>query len=150
MDNDFASLLAKMDAVKGAALKKAQRKALRAVGDIVKTAIVERAPERVSDTPSGTALAPGALKADIRVRVHIATDEKTATDTSRVTIGPGKATAHVARWVENGHANPKADKGRKNTPAHPFIRPAADAVQQKTIDEYESIMTTEIQKVMNG
>jgi HK97 gp10 family phage protein len=150
MDNEFANLIAKMDGVKGEQLKKAQRKALRAVGDIVKTAIVEHAPERVSDTPSGTALAPGALKADIRARVHIAADEKMATDTSRVTIGPGKATAHVARWVENGHANSKAVKGAKNTPAHPFIRPAADAVKQTTIDEYEAIMTAEIQKVMNA
>lgn len=149
MDKDFADLIAKLDAVNGEALKQAQRKALKRVGEIVKTAIVERAPERTEATPGSNALPPGALKADIRATVHISRDEKAATDTSRVTIGPGKKTAHVARWVENGHANPRARKGKKNTPAHPFVRPAADASERQALEEYEAIMTAEITKVMN-
>ncbi len=99
MEADFAALIARFDRANGDGLKQAQRKALSAVGQIVKTAIVAAAPVRVDDTPSGTALQPGALKADIKARVHIATDAKAATDSSRVTIGPGKATAHVANWV---------------------------------------------------
>jgi HK97 gp10 family phage protein len=151
MEADFATIIAKLDAANGEGLKRAQRKALKAVGQIVQEAIVAAAPVRVDDTPSGTALKPGALKDDIKARVHIATDEKVATDNSRVTIGPGKATAYVANWIENGHANPKAKsaKAKKNTPAYPFVRKAADSVQQKAQAEYEAVMKAEIAKVMD-
>jgi HK97 gp10 family phage protein len=150
MESDFLRLIAKFDAIKGDELKKAQRKALKAVGKIVQDAIVARAPVRVDDTPSGNALAPGALKADIQVHVHIASDAKAATDISSVTIEPGKATAHVALWVERGHANPKAKKGLTTTPAYPFIRPAQDSVEQAAVTEYETIVTAEIERVMNA
>ena len=150
MESDFATLIAKFDRINGEGLKTAQRKALKAVGKIVQEAIVAKAPVRTDGTPAGTALKPGELKADIKARVHISTDVKAATDTSCVIIGPGKKTAHVARWVENGHINTKAVKGAKNTPSHPFIRPAYDATKQTVLDEYEAIMTAEIAKEMNN
>ena len=150
MEADFANLIAKFDRINGEGLKAAQRKALKAVGKTVQETIIAKAPVRTDGTPAGNALKPGELKADIKARVHIATDAKAATDTSYVTIGPGKKTAHVARFVENGHVNTKAVRGAKNTPAHPFIRPAADATRQTVLDEYEAIMTAEISKEMNN
>ena len=163
MDDGFAELLSKLESLKGDGKAKAERKALRAVGALVQAAIVEAAPVRVQ-TPSGTALAPGALKADIRVRVHIAADANAASDISRVTIGPGKDTAHVAQWVETGHESVHGGYSRddgnggrrgpgkvdgKRVDAHPFIRPAADAVEQKAIDTYTTVMTDEIKKAMH-
>jgi HK97 gp10 family phage protein len=150
MEADFAALIAKFDKINGEGLKQAERKALKVVGKLVQDAIVAKAPVRTDGTPAGNALKPGALKADIKARVHISSDAKAAQgDTSYVSIGPGKATSHVARWVENGHANPKAVKGAKTTPAHPFVRPAADATKQASIDTYEAIMTAEIAKELN-
>lgn len=149
MDQAFNDLLEKMDRLKGDALKQANRKALRQVGTLYQQAIQERAPVR-SEGHAGNALPPGALKDDVRVYVHIADDAKADTDTSRVTIGPGKKTAHVAKWIEEGHENPKAQKGLKRTPAHPYIRPAADATEQKAIETYQAVMTAELQQVMNG
>lgn len=152
MTDGFDLLQAKLTALTGDALARAERKALRAVGKLVKDAIVERAPEQVGDTPGGD-LAPGALKADIRAVVHIASDVKAATDVSRVTIGPGKDTAHIARFVEDGHANARYGGTNRhtspNTPAHPFVRPAADATREAAVDLYASVMTEEVQKAMN-
>ena len=153
MPKDLAELQARLHSLASDARIAAERKALRAVGTLVQTAIVERAPQQ-SSTPHGE-LAPGELKADIKARVHIATDENAATDVSRVTIGPTSKTAYVANFVENGHANrprnkPSSRARKENTPAHPFIRPAQDATQQKAIDLYAEIMAAEIQKVMNG
>lgn len=148
MQDGYAELAAKLQSIAGEGRVAAERKALKAVGQLVQAAIVARAP--VQSTTGHGDLAPGELKADIKARVHIANDEKAATDFSRVTVGPTKKTAYVANFVENGHANPKAQKGLKNTPAHPFIRPAADSTKQEATELYTEILTEEIQKVMNG
>lgn len=125
-------------------VKKIIRKALRAGGTVMQAAIEERAPER-PELPSGTALPPGALRADINMVAT--TDEAGATALS---VGPGKYTKHVASWVEYGHMmvvggrrslkNGKVSgKGRLTTvngteltqvPAHPFIRPAYEASRE--------------------
>lgn len=146
MEADFQNLLNKLNNLKGEGRQKAERKALKAVGSLIQEAIVARAPVQ-SGTPHGD-LAPGELKADIKVRVHISKDEDAGLDSSSVSIGPGSKTSHIARFVENGHANPKATKGKKNTPAHPFIRVALDATREKAIDLYESVITEEINKAM--
>ncbi|AEU36180.1 HK97-gp10 family putative phage morphogenesis protein [Granulicella mallensis] len=149
MPNEFSDLIAKLDALKGDALKKAERKALTEVGQIVKTAIVERTPVQ-SGVAEGL-LKPGELAANIKAAVHIASDKSTTTgDVSSVTIGPGTAvTRSVANWVENGHANARATKGKKTTDPHPFIRPAQDATQQQAIDAYAATMTAEVTKALN-
>lgn len=148
MANEFADLQQNLAALKGETLKRAERKALTRVGQIVKAAIVERTPVQ-SGVPEGL-LAPGELAASIRASVHIANDEGTTVgDTSRVTIGPGTAkTRTVANWVENGHANPRAKKGLQHTPAHPFVRPAQDATEQQAIEAYAETMAAEVQKAM--
>lgn len=148
MPNEFSDLIAKLDSLKGDALKKAERKALTEVGEIVQTAIVERT--RIHSGVAEGILAPGELAASIKATVHIATDLSTTKgDVSRVMIGPSTAaTRSVANWLENGHANPRATKGNKNTPAYPFIRPAQDATQQQAIDTYAATMTAEVTKAL--
>ena len=148
MPNEFSALIAKLDAVKGDALKQAERKALTEVGQIVKTAIVERTRVQ-SGVPEGI-LKPGELAASIKATVHIASDEATTKgDVSRVTIGPNsQATRSVANWIENGHVNARATTGEKNTPPYPFIRPAQDATQQQAVDAYAATMTAEVTKAL--
>ena len=148
MDDGFADLIAKLDAVKGDELKKAHRKALKRVGKIIQDAIVSVAPVQAG-VPEGL-LEPGQLRESITTRVHIATDESTITgDNDRVTIGPNtKVTKAVANWVENGHANARAKTSSKRTKPHPFVRPSFDAVEQTAIDAYAETMTIEVKKAL--
>ena len=62
-DEAFNPLLKKFEVLKGPALRRAERRALRAVGEVFVAAIVAQAPERVDDVPAGEALAKGELKA---------------------------------------------------------------------------------------
>jgi HK97 gp10 family phage protein len=121
-----------------ARVKKIVRKALNKGAKVEQAALRERAPER-PDLPSGTALPPGALKADIVI------GNTTDGDNLAVIVGPGKYTRHAAGWVEYGHQmvvggrrkvgknGNVTGKGRlvkvngtelTQVPAHPFIRPA--------------------------
>ena len=116
--------------------------ALEAGADVFQEAVAQAAPER-PDLPSGTALPVGALKQDIEI--HRGKDDQGA---PAVIIGPGKYTAHVARWVEYGHRLVRGgySKVLKNgktrgpgkevsqVPAHPFIRPAYEAVRDTAVD----------------
>ena len=143
--NDFQAVIDQLSALKGDALIEAERKALRAVGSLIQGALIEKAPIQ-SSKPHGS-LEPGALRADIKARVHVATDQSTTTgDVSRVTVGPGPKTAHVALWVENGHANARATKGAATTPAHPFTRPVRDAIEDKAVALYKDTMLAELAK----
>lgn len=127
------------------------RKALKAGGDVLQKAIVERAPVlEMPQSPNSTALPPGALKGDITLKVTVAQGGGTAV------VEPGKFTRHVARWVEYGHhmvrggyakfsgpgASAKQLRGAgkwlkdNDVPPHPFIRPAVEAA----IDEATRVM----------
>lgn len=146
MPDEFATLRAQLDELKHDALDKAERKALRQVGDLITAAIVEVCP-----TQAGVAeglLEAGQLKASFAPVVHIAKDESIASgDTSKVTIQPNtKVTRDVAKWVEDGHQGPHGSD--KRTIPHPFIRPAADATEQKAVDLYASVMTEEMSKAL--
>ena len=149
--DDFQALKAKLDGLSGEIRIKAERKSLRAVGDLFQTAIIELAPEQ-SETSHGD-LPPGALKASIKARVHVSTDEGVTTgDVSKVTIGPGRSTEYVANWVENGHAGRRSatrEGPARNVPAHPFVRPAFDANEDKAVDLYAETMAAEIEKAMS-
>jgi HK97 gp10 family phage protein len=146
MQDEFAVLRAQLDALKHDALDKAERKALRQVGELITTAIVEVCPVHAGK-PEGL-LEPGQLKESFHATVHIASDEKIASgDTSRVTIQPNtKLTRDVAKWVEDGHLGSHGNE--KRTKPHPFIRPAADANEQKAVDLYATVMTEEITKAL--
>jgi hypothetical protein len=81
------------DLGQGPAIEKVERRAMRAGGRIVQQAITDAAPVR-PDLPSGTALPPGALKADILLSVV-----KESDGSITAIIRPGKLTLHVARWL---------------------------------------------------
>jgi HK97 gp10 family phage protein len=134
-----------------ARVKKIVRKALKKGAKIEQAAMRARAPER-PDLPSGTALPPGALKADITI------GNTTDGENLAVIVGPGKYTRHAAGWVEYGHqmvvGGRRSVKNGKVTgkghlvtvngttlsvvPAHPWIRPAyeesATAVTTAIVD----------------
>jgi HK97 gp10 family phage protein len=113
--------------------------AVRAGGEVIRDAMISAAPILDERTAHSTALAPGALKADIKVRMSKREAEKQGEPVA--VIGPGKKTARVARWVEYGHRLVKGGqlkilangrtKGRGKLVGevveHPFLRPAFEA-----------------------
>jgi HK97 gp10 family phage protein len=137
-------LNAKMESLQKGSFEKAARKALRVAGKVVQTAIRERAPIRVDAHHSGTALPVGALAADINLGNVKHPD---GTEAYQISIGAGKHTAHVARFVEYGHENAK---GSGHTPAHPFIRPAYEASEAAAATALVTTFMEEQEKVMNG
>ena len=146
---ELADLKAKLDAANGQALRDAERKALTAMGKLVQGAISEKAPERTKY--DGGDLKPGELKAGFKVSVHIASDSATinSSDNSRVTIAPKADIAHVARFVEDGHANPPGSK-TENTPGHPYVRPAFEETQEQAVEIYVSTLTEALQKALDA
>jgi hypothetical protein len=122
------------------------RRALIEGGRVFQAAVRSRAPVRLP-FPSGSALPPGALAADIEIRFGRNDEGLPA-----AIIAPGKFTAHVARWVEYGHrqirggynriikvgkyAGKQRGTGREvgePVPEHPFIRPAYEAAREPAV-----------------
>jgi HK97 gp10 family phage protein len=141
------------------AARKIARNALRKGGEVMRDAIMERAPER-PDLPSGTALPVGALAADIRMGAT--TDDG---GNPSEWVGPGKFTSHAARWVEYGHRQVKGGRSRllksgktrgpgkemgEPVPAHPFIRPAYEATAEKTIEVMVESLVADVEKSAGG
>jgi hypothetical protein len=142
----------------GATGERILRKALRAGGEVVQAAIVERAPERTeglggnSDNPAYD-LPVGALKSD--VEIHVGRDKKT--NSFAVFIGPGRYTKFVATMVEYGHNMVrggrlfnwnKRGKGKHLgfVAAHPFVRPAFESSQDEAIEAIEQSIAADILK----
>jgi len=140
---------AKMAELGGAASKRIARKGLRAAGAVFLGAITDAAPER-PELPSGTALPIGALAADIGMR--LGRDEA---GLPAAIVSPGKATRHVANWVEYGHRLVRGGRNRKgrggpgrvvgNVPAHPFIRPAFEASADAAVDTFVTTVQEQIE-----
>lgn len=122
------------------------RRAMREAGRVVQAAVTEAAPVRPA-LPSGTALPPGALKADIEL--HVA---KERDGSISAYIEPGKYTIYAARLVEYGHE--MIVGGRKNkggvskgqVPPHPFFRPAYEESVDAAMTAAEETLGAEIQK----
>lgn len=133
--------------ISGPIATKIARRAIREGGKVMQAAITQMAPQR-PDVPSGTALPVGALRGDIELRVRQDQDGAVS-----AFIGPGKYTAHVARWVEYGHEQSGGEKrligGKlegKFVPAHPFIRPAFELSQGEAMAATEAAVSVEIGK----
>ncbi len=127
------------------------RRAMRAGGRVMQAAISEAAPMRPV-LPSGTALPPGALKADIELHVS-----KERDGSFSAYIEPGKYTRHVAAWVEYGHrlvAGGRLFNFRKRgkgqitgeVPAHPFIRSAYEATEAAALAATEESIGIEMER----
>lgn len=146
---------AKLAELGGDKAKKVVDAALRAGGKVFLEAVTAAAPER-APTPSGTALPPGALAHDIGMRLG-KNDEGLPAEI----IAPGRATEHVARFVEYGHRIVRGgyskatyrhgrfvgylgpgrqlrDEGGElmEVQPYPFIRPAYEASVNGAIDAF--------------
>jgi hypothetical protein len=146
--DDLEALKARLDAVNNVALRRAERKALTAVGDKYLLAIGVRAPVKAKDEKGGD-LAPGALREGFRAHVHVPTDARPS-EVPRVIVAPTPEVYYVARFVEDGHALVKKGREIGHVPAYPFVRPAADAAEEEAMEIYTSTMTEAIQEAMNA
>lgn len=138
-------LIERFSRVSAEGRQRAERKALRAVGRLVKAEEILRAPERTEADGSGDALPPGALKADVRARIKMSKGDEPST----VTIGPGRKTSRVAHLVEFGHENRKGKRGTVQTrhgftPPHPYIRPTAEAVEVSAVTTFMQVAGEEL------
>lgn len=134
------------------------KKAVRAAGDVVKAAMIERTPKNIERNAGSDSLEPGAVKADIKVRFP-AKDQVLETT---ALIGPGKKTSHVARFVEYGHrmvhggqSKVGADGKVRGTgiasavdvPAHPFLRPAFEESLDAAHEAEAAVLVEELNKL---
>jgi HK97 gp10 family phage protein len=158
MPDGFEKLIAQLHSLQGEELRKIERTALQAVSNVITPALIEAAPIQAG-VPEGI-LAPGELKASIKPRVHVATDQQRTQREhgSYLVIKPVdkdlkgykavQGPYSVAVWLEYGHAGPKSSSPR--TKPHPFVRPTVDAVQAKAVETYATTMTEEIKRVTNA
>lgn len=119
-----------------------QREALRAAGNVIKPALITATPER-TDKVYGKSLPAGALKKAVRASARLGKDGAPGTET----VSFGKLT-YIAHIVDIGHANPTAKKGRKHTPAYPFIRAVEDATREEALEAYVSTVQAGINRVL--
>jgi HK97 gp10 family phage protein len=145
------------------ASRKIARNALRKGGEAMREAVtasaarLERSPYR---GPNTSALPLGALKSDIRKGAT--TDED---GNPSEWIGPGKYTAHVARFVEYGHRQVKGGQSRllksgktrgpgreaaAPAPAYPFIRPAYEATAERCVEIMADSLIADVEKSADG
>lgn len=139
-------------------IAKATLEAARAV----ETELLARTPINTTAYNEGSdALSPGELLADISVRPLEALPGNTT-----FAVGPSKKTAHVAKWVEYGHAMVTGGRrsvkngritgpGRLTTvngtkitqvPAYPFLRPAQSASEGEALAAFEAVLKEAIEK----
>jgi HK97 gp10 family phage protein len=135
------------------AAKRIVRDALRAGAEITQAAIQERAPVRPG-LPSGTALPPGALAADIELYIGEEDGWPAAI------VRPGKWTAYAADWVEYGHRLIKGGynklvgggkhrgQGKEigEVRAYPFIRPGYEASREAAVQVLVKTAIDEVEK----
>lgn len=138
--------------------REASKKGMRAAVKLRAKAVREKAP--VKDPASKwfpeTALPSGAIKADIKTSVK---DGPTPDEVDGL-VYPGKETAHVQYFVENGHRlvvggySKVSDDGKVSGPGrqvafiepNPFWRPAEEETAQAAIDAYIEVAGQDIQK----
>lgn len=148
-------LQAKLEQLKTQDAERIIRKAVRDGAMVEREAIFERAPERLPQR-TRTALPIGALARDIVIR-----SQKDSSDQASALVTFGKATAHVARWVEYGHrlvrgGQAKFDKSGRHirgagrhvgdVPPHPFIRPAFEESRQRVVEAIVDGVRTRIER----
>jgi HK97 gp10 family phage protein len=167
----FEALHGRIRALRAVLHEQAVREGVRAGAAVIRDEIETRCPELDEKTARSTSLDPGAMKADIGLRMHATNKEGYAI----ADIGPGERTEHVANWVEYGHRVVKGGyskatykngafvgyrgpgrqlQGEEGKPAevapHPFIRPAYEATietsQQACIARVREFIAEELGK----
>lgn len=134
------------------------KKAVRAAGNVIKEAMIERTPENIEKNAGSDSLDPGAVKADIKVRFPA---EQQVLETTAL-IGSGSKTAHVAGWVEYGHRmvsggqskvlasgklSGSGNAGAVDVPAHPFLRPAYEEAVEAAQQAEADVLAEELRKL---
>ena len=143
----YEALIGKLERLPREGRRRAEKKALQAVGKLIKEAEQERAPVRVSPlTPGSTGLPAGALKEDIHVRVEIGE----GLDPSTVTIGPGSKTRHVAGFVEFGHTLVKNKKPVGTVAADPYIRPTFESTEEQAVETFVKVAGEQLAKELES
>jgi hypothetical protein len=128
----------------GEVADKIQRDALRAVGAVIKPALIAATPLRKTKA-YGRELAEGALKAAVRATTRLGKDGAASTET----VHFGKL-SYIAHIVDHGHVNVNAKKGRKHTPAYPFIREVEEATRTEAAEAYLATLQAGVNKVLEG
>lgn len=115
--------------------------AVKDAGHVIAEAMRESAPVQVEKVPGSDALEPGTLRDDIKVRERLDKDGFAV-----ATIGPGKRTGYVARFVEYGHRLVKGKRGQEigHVAAQPFLRPAFERSAEDAIEKFKETMREEI------
>lgn len=143
--------------------KVATRKACRAGAEVILAADVAMAPVLDEKTAKSTALDPGALKADLGIRVA---RQRQKEGLVGYIIGPVKL-SYAAHWVEYGHRLVKGGQiawiglvhGKLRTrsgsgrvigdvSAHPFLRPAFEGSWQQALIEFAASMTKQVKEFL--
>jgi HK97 gp10 family phage protein len=130
--------------------------ALREGAKVYQAAVSEAAPERLDDETSGTALPPGALKSDVIIQK--------VPKSAEYAVRFGRLTAHVAKWVDEGHRlvvggrsklNKKTGQSTGNgreigtVPAHPFFREAFETASSEAEKAIETTLTEAVNRAWN-
>lgn len=118
-----------------------ERRALKAVGNVIAPALVAATPERAK--AYGKSLPKGALKAAVRARTRLGKNGESSVET----VDFGKL-SYIAHAVDIGHVNANAKQGRKHTPAHPFVRGVEDATHDAATDAYLETLEAGIVEVL--
>lgn len=162
MTIDSKALEEKLKSLQGDAQKKIVAAALREGAKVYQAAVAEAAPERTDDLPdTSTALPPGELKSD----VIISRGRNNVSDTTvEYDVSFGKETAHVARFVDEGHrlveggrSKVNAKTGKTSGPGkqvgsvapHPFFRSAFETASQEATAAIEASLNAGIEKAFN-
>jgi HK97 gp10 family phage protein len=156
----LAELQRRLDDLRTEQATRILRKGLRAGAKWIQTELAEQAPVRPV-LPSGTALPPGALKSDMVIRTIY---RGVAAGAAVITIGPGKFTAHVARWVEFGHRLVAGGRlsmsgrgkghlqrirktGKTVTEANPFMRRAFETTEAVALSAFQTSVKSDLDKL---
>jgi len=142
--------------------EKIAKQGVAAGAAVIEQEMVMRAPILDAKTAESTALDPGTLKSDLRVKMLPIDREGYAA----ALIGPGELSWHVAIWVEYGHrlvkggyskivkigrnAGKLRGPGREvsQVPAHPFLRPAFETAIDPAIDSCAETVRAGIAEVL--
>jgi HK97 gp10 family phage protein len=151
----YREMNGELELLRQAARGDATRKAVRAGATVILEAMVERAPILDKKTAESTALDPGALKADLDIKMQ-RVDEA---GYLRAWIGPGKLTGRVAHWVEFGHFLVKGGylslkrgklqgAGRRvgEVPPHPFLRPAYEVSERAALARFAEELKLQLKR----
>jgi HK97 gp10 family phage protein len=134
----------------------AARRAVRAGGQVIGTAMTERTPEQETRSLGSDSLEIGELKENIKVRTTIRDGMQTALIGP---VGKGGKIARAAHLVEYGHRMVTGGKSKLDAagvlrgggkvhavdvPPHPFLRPAFESSRVAAMDAMAETLKVEL------